>query len=382
MTDGGAPAPPTVGAGGRRWRRPVVSFGSILVLLVLAEVFFRHVHAPSLGLSRYRWRLAVTEARWSFLEERRDQLQFECRPNAPNETSDRRAEMDRPPFDRVAVPYTVTNNALGYRDGPFAEPKLAGTRRVLVLGDSNAYGKGVAEPERFSSVVRAQAPPGVDLYNLALPSCTTSDLRRTLQQFLRLDPDLVVVQAPSNDFDLALWRSSGYGDQSWLSRFTGGAVAWSATLQALKYALFGDPYEGLMAQRDELTATAYREDAEGLMALCAEQGCRVVVVRLVAPDGRRYGAHVGRACLQRPATCVGVLEVDLTVPSDGGQAAEPSAWMRETADFVGLPLETLEQLLPLHRYFHDIIHLNGAGNRVAGQQLAAFLREHWRGWGP
>ena len=59
-------------------------------------------------------------------------------------------------------------NDLGYRDRPRTAGLAAGWRRVLLHGDSQVFGWGVAAADRFSDLIEAQADD-LEVWNLAVP---------------------------------------------------------------------------------------------------------------------------------------------------------------------------------------------------------------------
>lgn len=94
-------------------------------------------------------------------------------------------------------------NAHGMRGGPVTLDKPAGVRRVLVLGDSYAFGFGVAEADTIAAQLEAKLGslyPGVQVLNMGVPGYQTGQqevqLRRT---GLRFAPDLVVLVYYAND---------------------------------------------------------------------------------------------------------------------------------------------------------------------------------------
>lgn len=92
----------------------------------------------------------------------------------------------------------IRTNQDGFRDRDFAVEKRAGVRRVAFLGDSVTEGHGVAEGDRFTSLL--QSTPGVEIFNLAVSGQATIDedviLRGTVTRFR---PDQVVLQVCFND---------------------------------------------------------------------------------------------------------------------------------------------------------------------------------------
>jgi len=64
------------------------------------------------------------------------------------------------------VAYSV--NALRYRDKPRNLEKSGGTYRALLYGDSQVFGWGVSERQRFSNLLEEQKP-SLELWNLGVP---------------------------------------------------------------------------------------------------------------------------------------------------------------------------------------------------------------------
>jgi hypothetical protein len=64
------------------------------------------------------------------------------------------------------VVYSI--NALGYRDKPRNPSKDENIYRILLYGDSQVFGWGVPEDQRFSNVVEDQKQ-SLEIWNLAVP---------------------------------------------------------------------------------------------------------------------------------------------------------------------------------------------------------------------
>lgn len=100
----------------------------------------------------------------------------------------------------------VRLNALGLRGREVPEPKPAGVRRVLVLGDSFAFGVGVDEAHLLSSVLERRlnaALPGVhEVVNLGVAGYATDQELLLLRRLgPRLSPDGIVLVLCDNDLD-------------------------------------------------------------------------------------------------------------------------------------------------------------------------------------
>lgn len=98
------------------------------------------------------------------------------------------------------------HNRLGLRGPEPASPKPSALLRILVLGDSVAYGWGVAEEETFARILerrlRERLDRPVEVVVGALPGYNTRDQAALLERLApRLEPDVVLVAAFANDID-------------------------------------------------------------------------------------------------------------------------------------------------------------------------------------
>jgi lysophospholipase L1-like esterase len=93
----------------------------------------------------------------------------------------------------------VTHNALGYRDREIAREKPPGVRRVLLLGDSFAYGIGVADDETFAARLE-RLQPGLEVINTGVNGYgTAQELLLLRDEGLALAPDVVLLAFFWND---------------------------------------------------------------------------------------------------------------------------------------------------------------------------------------
>lgn len=100
----------------------------------------------------------------------------------------------------------VKTNSLGYRDAEIAVPKPEGTFRVLVIGDSIAFGHGVDAEHTFSEVLERRlnqesVTPDrrFEVVNTAVPGNSPFQEYYDLARAERLQPDIVVFQFTPND---------------------------------------------------------------------------------------------------------------------------------------------------------------------------------------
>jgi hypothetical protein len=139
----------------------------------------------------------------------------------------------------------VTINARGYRGHALALPKPPGLTRVVVLGDSIAFGLGVADGETFAALLQAR-DNGIEAGNMAVQGYGPGQSLLVLRgEGLRARPDAVVMAfCLDNDFADALlsvalydgrWRKPRYyldGDRLALDS---SALALPATRRVLQW---------------------------------------------------------------------------------------------------------------------------------------------------
>ncbi len=93
-------------------------------------------------------------------------------------------------------------NPLGYR-GPFLGSKAQGELRVAVVGESSAYGFGVATdatmPAQLQALLQDQLKTEMSVANLAANGDSSICFTSTLQHFDYLRPDVVIFYAGAND---------------------------------------------------------------------------------------------------------------------------------------------------------------------------------------
>lgn len=117
--------------------------------------------------------------------------------------------------------HEIKLNHLGMRDAEPVIPKPDGVRRLLILGDSCAFGHGVAAEESVSFLLRKRlAPENVDVVTAAIPGWNTLEQERFLTTNVAdLDPDLVLIlyvindREPDNPFERARLGAVGVGSR-------------------------------------------------------------------------------------------------------------------------------------------------------------------------
>jgi len=169
----------------RRWVRWAVAGGVVVSTLLIAEVALRRRRHLQRRGDPF-WSPAVQVHRRSANEA----LLFEQIPGA----SARWGDVD------IAI------NEAGFRDDPFPARAADGTRRIVVLGDSVAWGWKVrmdqAFPQALERILARRSTDPVAVCNLAVNGYGTGQqIALLLEAGLALRPDLVVLSYVLNDPD-------------------------------------------------------------------------------------------------------------------------------------------------------------------------------------
>ncbi len=170
-------------------------------------------------------------------------------------------------------------NSRGYRDLERAIPKPAATHRVLVLGDSFAWGAGIefddAWPQRLERALNREHRRGFEVVNLATPGFKTIDEASLLVEHgFDYDPDLVVIGFVLNDSEDKAAAEARRAER-WLaerrSQAPPGLLDRSALVSFVRARLRAT---GENRERREGYRSMYRDDAAGWIA--AQQALRTI----------------------------------------------------------------------------------------------------------
>jgi lysophospholipase L1-like esterase len=111
----------------------------------------------------------------------------------------------RPGTATVAAGVGYTVNADGFRDRTYRRPKPPGTFRIVVLGDSLAFGYGVPLEASFPKLLEASLAgllPGVEVLNLGVCGYNPfTEAALFADVGVTYEPDLVLVQFCVNDLN-------------------------------------------------------------------------------------------------------------------------------------------------------------------------------------
>jgi hypothetical protein len=98
------------------------------------------------------------------------------------------------------------SNSLGFRDGTRADTSEK-SRKIVLVGDSFAFGQGVAYDQTFGALIESRLP-STAVHNLALQGFGIDQMWNVVKSVgLPMRPDLVIVAFISDDFSRSLDKS-------------------------------------------------------------------------------------------------------------------------------------------------------------------------------
>lgn len=236
--------------------------------------------------------------------------------------------------------WEVRTNEEGFR-GPAAWDPSA-RLRILVLGDSFAFGEGVDLEERFDRLL-VRAIPGVSAVNLGVPGYGTGQQLIAARPYLaRLRPgDVIVLLTSSGDFADLLASTHAGRPKPWFS-LEGGRLhahppvgGWLASLRERSYLLAQTlrilkVRQGLQGPADVLGKgwALYAALVQQELGPAAAEGVRVVVAHHSAgagPPDRELARRFQALCARKGFAD---LDLDPVVPEPSGFLADYH-WSRE-----------------------------------------------------
>jgi len=274
---------------GRLWHRVLAVLLPLVVVFAIGEVWVRYRY-DIVDPRPYFLPGVYEEAEWPL----RWRLQADYDGHYHQQT------------DRVPV----HTNALGMRD-PLATPeRLGAERRVLLLGDSITFGRGVADEDTFARRLEARwrdALGDVAVFNAGVPGYDSLQELASLRRLgPEVEPHLVILTWYRNDVlvpsqEVEALVIDGYLAQSeedyehWRSRYidhTGNPLDWSALIRlgrvewknfkllAWKLEERAQEYE----QMEQGATVASQEAIAEAAAWCRERGAELRVVLFPARE--------------------------------------------------------------------------------------------------
>jgi hypothetical protein len=321
---------------------------------------------------------------------------------------------------------TVSINSKGLRNREIDYARRAGVHRVLVLGDSFAWGSGVEDDETFSAVLESLYDGKLEVINAGVSGYGTDQeyLYYTTEGY-RYDPDIVVLAFYANDIENNLLPSNRGGPEGKpyfvlvdgilrlhnvpvpdyreggvaadIERFLRGHSQLFTLLYSyrLYLKLFYNPGKALRfrLKNDASHVLGFASDWEARAFPCmrewpeaGEKGWRLTAELFTALDRqvREHGARL--VIMPIPDKCV-VHDKDwqrrIAKAGYGPADFDRDRLHRRLLDFGGqknievVPLlEFLRSLSQSRLYFDRDAHLNAIGHRRVAEGLAAFFTEN------
>lgn len=170
----------------------------------------------------------------------------------------------------------VSINSSGFRGHDYTQEKPAGVYRVVVIGDSIAFGNNLPPESNFPAVLEqmfANAGKHVEVLNLSLGGYDTPQEVATLEQIgLQFKPDMVVVAYCINDIGIAsgnlnyIKRLQRYGSPVYKLRLAQFIRVQLDRIDAIAFSKIADSDESFhLAYRDRMANISGDETLASLM---------------------------------------------------------------------------------------------------------------------
>ncbi len=311
---------------------------------------------------------------------------------APQRLIDNAYFVDDPILDWRYVPHSAWSegrlvyryNSAGFRDVEHAIVKPAGTRRILVVGDSVAEGIWVEWESTFAGVLQSRLRGAYEVVNLAQSGLNTpQEIHLLEREGLRYSPDLVVINFVLNDCDFytRLAPARRYYQER------------DSTIDLL----FDIPVDPRVKRALKSSAAVYflKERSEQLKGrfFGSDEGDYFETLWKSGENRAKVTTGFDRLAelSSRHGFDVVVIIWPLLTKYDPYRYESLHAWVRESADRRGIPvLDLLDGFKPVP--FHDLqvtpedhVHPNDHGHRIAADAFLDWFalrrRDHETGVG-
>ena len=200
-------------------------------------------------------------------------------------------------------PWDVRINGLGLRGPETSRAKAKGVVRVIVMGDSSAFGWEVPEEATFArrleSLLRARGSAKYEVLNAGVPGYSSYQGRRYLEsELVQFGPDAVVTYFGLNDLTGAMYYTDAEQGAfhalpraSLLGRLRQLRL-WHVMVDAVEKARRRDRFEAYFTSRDLLRVRPedYRANLAAMKDVAQRHGFKIFFVTPVwkSPDGRFF----------------------------------------------------------------------------------------------
>lgn len=300
-------------------------------------------------------------------------------------------------FRRAEFSYRISLNDLGMRQKAVSKEKVAGTFRIIALGDSFLWGIGVSDDERVSEVLQRKLN-GVEILNLGVSGYAPIQYSLMTERVLGLGPDLVIILfCLSNDFaDNVLFQRYGYYKPYAELDANGGIVIRGLPPPNVKKFGFAT------APGNTLGGFRLLGDAQSILRYLAigQQGLIGFDSELIYADDQdlnideRQLKHnvilINELLLRKLARDLaehGIPLIVVPVPTKreysrdwsyghNGYFFQAETVLRETCERLGLPFVETVSSLTGYDFWKQDGHWKPAGHEKMASTIASFLRKH------
>lgn len=282
---------------------------------------------------------------------------------------------------------TVRINANGYRGGAYPPGGKPGRFRTVILGDSNTFGYGVEEGDRFSDIIASSFKSDNDMLNFGVFGYGTDQEAMLLErEVLGYRPNLVILAVSAGDLSDVTASISGGTAKPFFSIDEGVLTLHNTPVPERT------PYMRNRWSRSDALTTLYRHShlfrlvsdrllpvsrymTDTVHEMDENEGLRVMVSLIQEMNGLCAAGHARFAVMLIPH---GVwLAGAKTMPGQpvGYYAALGRELTNSGIPYVDLTPGLLAADTPGRPVFfaEDPVHLTPYGNRVVAGELARFL---------
>jgi lysophospholipase L1-like esterase len=289
---------------------------------------------------------------------------------------------------------TVRINEQGFRGDGVSIPKPPGSRRVLLLGDSNTFGYGMEEEERFSDLLSERLPGNHEVANLGVFGYGTDQELLLFQRVGRIfEPDIVVLGFSAGDVSDNMSSINATYSKPYFRLEAGGGLTLKNTpvprsLIYMRGDSRGSRLKGLIYRNSHLfRLIMYRLVSSDLympgsvLEMTREEGLKTTVALL---NRLRDACRGGRAGGARLVVLLIPHETWVAASSAGAgaKAGYYSVFNRMLTGSGIAVVDTSDALVSSQMkgtpvfLANDPVHLNARGNELAAEALYQGLLKH------
>ncbi|MCE1248396.1 MAG: SGNH/GDSL hydrolase family protein [Firmicutes bacterium] len=222
-----------------------------------------------------------------------------------------------------AVRY-LSVNKYGFRYGDVQEKKPDGVTRIMVIGDSAAFGYGMNQDETFSALVEKQLNenhPGrkFEVINAAVPGYTSFSSRNFfIEKGIKFKPDILII-SHNNDPDIDWDEDKNRAAPAILSPVL-KVLYRSGIYMTLRREMLNRRYKSNPHLKDEVppgqgvwrvSASDMKDNLEAVFDLCKKNNIKIVVISMPRAEEEDFPIEFYRKTMKKAADAYGGYFLDL-----------------------------------------------------------------------